>query len=236
MFDLSKDLFGNPLDAKIPKDNKKSKAHREYKTNYEFYNMDLFGDLEMNEYDLPIIKEFVGEPPTRLVPFNVAMTKRDFDCTVHFYINDPLFAKVRNNPERYLSIMQRFKSVISPDFSQYADFPYPLRLHNAYCNRALAAWWQQNGVNVIYNVTWSKPDSYNYSFSGIPQNTTIAINSNGIKNNNLSQYLWQRGYEEAVHTLSPSCIIRYGEEMPNEKREISLYFENEQIKRLRNGR
>lgn len=25
MFDLSKDLFGNPLDAKIPKDNKKSK-------------------------------------------------------------------------------------------------------------------------------------------------------------------------------------------------------------------
>ena len=51
----------------------------------------------------------------------------------------------------------------------------------------------------------------------------------------LSKYLWYRGYEEAVSTLHPSLIIRYGTRMPREHSDISLYFVNERLMRLRHG-
>lgn len=212
-------------------DSKKSK------TNYEFYNMDLFRDLKHDaEFDMPIIEESELEVPSRLLPFNVAMANHDYDCTVHFYINDSLFARILNNPSRYLPVLKRFKSVISPDFSQFSDFPYALRMCNAYWNRALAAWWQLNGVRVIFNVTWSLPDSYKYSFCGLPKHAILAINSIGVKRHNLSQYLWIKGYREALNLLCPRLIVRYGDVMVGEDIGKSIYFSNEHLNRMRNGR
>lgn len=213
------------------------KRVRKYITTQEMYKMDLFGDLKtVGTYQMPVIEPYDGPKPTRLVPFNVALANHDYDCTVHFYINDPLFFKVLRYPKRYLPILKKFQSVISPDFSQYIDFPYALRICNAYWNRALAAWWQKNGVKVIFNVTWSLPDSYPYSFVGLPQNTTIAINCMGILKYDMSQYLWMRGYEKAINALQPSCIIRYGTVMPYELTDISIYFKNAIIGRMQHGR
>ena len=213
------------------------KKKRKYMTTRELYKMDIFGSLKTTgEYQMPVIAEYKGYSPTRLVPFNVAMANHDYECTVHFYINDPLFFKILRNPKRYLPILKKFQSVISPDFSQYVDFPYALRMCNAYWNRALAAWWQSNGVNVIFNVTWSLPDSYPYSFVGLPQNSTIAINCMGIMKHEMSQYLWMKGYEEAIRILHPSHIIRYGTVMQGERTDISTYFKNEIIGRMSYGR
>ena len=106
---------------------------------------------------------------------------------------------------------------------------------SAYINRAFARYLQQYGVTVIPNVTWSLPDSYVYSFTGIPQHAPVAINCNGVLKHDLSKYLWYRGYEKAVSTLHPTLIIRYGTRMPREHSDISLYFVNERLMRLRHG-
>lgn len=58
----------------------------------------------------------------------------------------------------------------------------------------------------------------------------------GIKKHEMSQYLWMKGYEEAVKQLEPSCIIRYGPVMPGERTDISVYFENQIIGRMQHGR
>ena len=42
-------------------------------------------------------------------------------------------------------------------------------------------------------------------------------------------------YEEAISTLHPTLIIRYGTRMPREHSDISLYFVNERLMRLRHG-
>lgn len=213
------------------------KIKKKSMTTKKLYKMDIFGDLEtVSSYGMPVISSYSGPVPTRLVPFNVALANHDYDCTVHFYINDPLFFKILRYPTKYLDVLKKFKSVISPDFSQYIEFPYAIRLCNAYWNRALAAWWQKNGINVIFNVTWSLPDSYAYSFVGVPQHSMIAINCMGIMKHDMSQYLWMKGYEEAIKQLKPSCIIRYGSVMPNEHSDISVYFDNEIIRRMRHGR
>ena len=94
---------------------------------------------------------------------------------------------------------------------------------------------QAYGVNVIANVSWSLPDSYEYAFAGIPKYTTIAINSNGVNSDPMARNLWLRGYERAIETLQPERIIRYGTKMPNEDETISVYFENPIIRRMRYG-
>lgn len=205
--------------------------------NHATYKMKIFEELVVEkEFEMPIIKVYDGEKPERLMSFNKAIAKKQYDATVHFYINDKEFTRILTYPEKYLEILKRFKSVIAPDFSQYIEMPYPMRLYHCYLNKAFAAYWSKNGINVIPNVTWSTPDSYDYSFAGIEKNGIIAINCTGVKKSAYSKFLWLEGYKEAIKRLEPRHIIRYGEKMPGEFEKISTYFENENYKLLNNGR
>ncbi len=205
--------------------------------NQTTYKMKIFESLiTESTFEMPVQQTYKGEIPCELLSFNKAVAKKRYDTTVHFYINDKEFTRILTYPEKYLEILKRFKSVIAPDFSQYIEMPYPMKLYHCYLNKAFAAYWSKNGINVIPNVTWSTPDSYDYSFTGIEKNGVIAINCTGVKKSAYSKYLWLQGYKEAIRRLEPSHIIRYGEKMPEEHEEICTYFENENFKLLNNGR
>ena len=182
---------------------------------------------------MPVLKAYKEEPPDRLIPFNVARCTKDFDSGVHFFIDDYQFERIWQQPERYLQMLKRHRAVIAPDFSQYADTPQALRIWQNYRGKALAAWWQNNGVNVIPNVTWSTPESFDYCFDGQPTDSVIAINCQGILSSELSMYFWRTGYEEALRRLKPRLILRYGDMMPGENEDISVYYPNEYIKKLK---
>ena len=211
----------------------------EFYINYEeLLHPDLYGSLpSASRPPLPVLKpvDTASIDPIRLVPFHEAYAHKDYDAFVHFFTYDKHFLCVLRHPERYLDFFQKCRAVIAPDLSQYADMSEQERYLSAYINRAFARYLQDNGVVVIPNVTWSLPDSYGYSFTGIPQYSTVAINCNGILKHDLSKYLWYRGYEEAISTLHPSLILRYGTRMPNEHSDISLYYCNERLMRLRHG-
>lgn len=204
--------------------------------NHKTYRLHIFNDLETEgKYQMPLVHKYDGENPTKLQAFNIAVSKENYDSTIHFYLNDKEFIRILTYPEKYLEILKRFKSVISPDFSQFVDMPYPMRLYHSYLNRAFTAYWSKNGINVIPNITWSTPDSYDYNFNGIEEGGIIAINCTGVKGNGVSKYLWIEGYKEAIRQIKPKCIIRYGEKMPGENEDISIYFDNENYKMLKNG-
>ncbi len=184
-----------------------------------------------------IASYYVGKLPNQLLNFQEAMSKKctNYDAVVHFYIHDWRFVSLYRTPEKYVERLRQFKYVITPDMSQYRDMPYFTRYHNNCMNNAMGAYLQTHGVNVIANVSWSLPDSYEYAFAGIPKHTTIAINSNGVNSDPVARNLWLRGYEKAIETLQPERIIRYGTKMPNENEAISVYFENPIIRRMRYG-
>ncbi len=182
---------------------------------------------------MPSIEFYEGPAPTRLVGFNAARCEKKHLGTIHFYIADRLFDCTWYNPDKYIPLLKQYDSVIGPDFSQYADMTYDERYYNAWRNRTLTVHWQSCGVNVIPNVTWSLPDSYSYSFAGIPKHSIIAVNCTAIRGYNLSKYLWLKGYEEMLRQLEPRQIIRYGDRMPNEDETISIYFPNERLQRFR---
>lgn len=174
--------------------------------------------------------------PTQALPFSKVINRTQKDSLVVFYEADTNFARILHNPKRYVESLKKFPCVVGPDFSQKIGMNKFISFTNNWWNKTLTAFYQSQGVSMIPNVTWSDPASYSYAFLGIPKNSVIAINSTGIKGNHAAMYLWRRGYEEAIRILEPVLIIRYGDKMPGEMEEISVYFENINLKNLRNGR
>ncbi len=196
-------------------------------------------DLQVdNQTKVPVIQSYeVTDIPTTMIAFTdaISVRQKDRDSMVHFYEDDYRFCKLFRDPDAYIPILKEYRYVIGPDMSQYIEMPEFSRYANCCMNKAMTAYMQKHGVNIIANVTWSLPDSYNYSFSGIPKGSVIAINSNGANAHTDSKYLWRRGYEEALKRIEPSRIIRYGQKMPGEIEEISTYFDNTFLRRMRHG-
>lgn len=200
----------------------------------------LCSDLQVdNQSKVPFIFRYdvSDDLPQQMIAFHEAISAKsqDYDKIVHFYEDDYRFLRLFRNPKAYLPKLRQYRYVLSPDMSQFIEMPSFARYANNCHNKAMAQFLQRNGVNVIANVTWSLPDSYDYCFDGIPTNTTIAINSNGVNAHSDSKYLWLRGYQEAIKRLQPKRIIRYGQKMHGEIEEISIYYENEYLRRMRHG-
>lgn len=183
-------------------------------------------------YEMPTLKA-CNIIPTSLVSFNAALKAKDHNQCVHFFIDDYQFERIWNLPDRYVECLRQFQCVIAPDFSQYTDMPYPQRMWNNYRGKFIGALLQSQGVTVIPNVTWSLPDSYEYCFDGIPQQSVIAINSTGAARYGLTRFLWLKGYREALSRLRPLAVIRYGTMIPGEDTSVSIYFNNERVLNLR---
>ncbi|MDO4511686.1 MAG: DUF4417 domain-containing protein [Bacteroidales bacterium] len=203
-----------------------------------FFKYKVWGRLEVTgSYDIPVIKPYeVYDLPNRFVPFHKAMSSKQTDCIVHFFLDDALFARIFRNPDKYVEILKRYRYVITPDLSELTDMPYFMRLGLSGLNRTWAAYWQSKGVNIILNLTWSLHDSYAYSFDGIPKGLVVAISSLGVRKSNFCTSLWLDGYKRVLEQLEPSLIIRYGEKIPSEREDISIYFDNEHLNRMRNGK
>lgn len=162
-----------------------------------------------SELEIPCIQQETNLP-ARLVSFSKAVSGSDFDAWVHFYEDDVAFERLWNNPERYLPILQRYKGVITPDFSLYRDMPLVMQLWNIYRSRAIGHWLQANGVHVIVNVRWSDERTYRSCCAGVPKHSAIAVGSHGCIKLCREQEYFVKGLQYAVKELEPKTIVVYG--------------------------
>jgi len=174
--------------------------------------------------------------PRKMVAFHTFRAHPVPGVCVHFFISDRGFAAVRNNPMKYIPLLQQAQCVVCPDFSQYLSMPPKTRFINSMSNKVLGELWRSEGITTIPNVTWSTPDSYGYSFFGVSTDSVIAINSNGILKADMAKYYWRQGYKAALAILRPRRVLRYGPIIPGEKTSISTYYPNERLNFLRYGR
>ena len=108
----------------------------------------------IGEFDSPVIEPFdMDIENVPLIGFNYAKTDKEPEKKiVHFYLDDYQFERVWNNPDIYLSVLQRFKAVLTPDFSMYTDFPKAVSIFNHYRKQWCGAYWQENDINVIPSI------------------------------------------------------------------------------------
>ena len=141
---------------------------------------------------------------------------------LHFYVDDYQFERCWANPNNYIDHLKKFKYVISPDFSLYADLPKAHQIWNCYRNRLLAAFWQARGVKIIPNLSWGDESSFDWCFDGIPQNSVVAISTVGTRGNKKA---FLRGYRRMLKVLKPTQIIVYGKIYPEMKEKNLLNYE-----------
>lgn len=142
--------------------------------------------------------------------FNYALKEKHPEkIGCHFFLHDYQFERVWNYPDRYIPILERFKFVLSPDFSPYADMPEALKVYNVYRNRWCGRYWQDFDITVIPTVTWSDDKSVEYCLSGIPKHSTIAVSTMGEGRWANWQAL-RRNWDCMIDTLEPDTILLYG--------------------------
>lgn len=237
-----RDLFGNKYILRSDATSR-HKRRRECKSHYRAHIASICYPeiskslVKTGPYDMPVISPNYDVPKVvDTTPFDrITSKKSNRDSIVIFYINDDRFANRLTHPWTYTEFLSEYSGVIAPDLSQYIDMDFADRLSNNYWNKVFTAYWQKRGINIYPNVTWSLPDSYEYSLAGLPRNSVIAINSMGILKSTFSISLWLEGYRYMLSELMPTCILRYGPKIYGENESISIYLENKQIKALKYG-
>lgn len=145
------------------------------------------------------------------IGFNYAIgEKHPENKIIHFYLDDYQFIRVWNDPERYISLLKKFKAVLSPDFSLYSDFPKAVQIFNHYRKQWLSAYWQMHGIKVIPTICWSDEESFEWCFDGVPKNSLISISTVGGFKNQTTKEAWLKGYRKCVEVLQPSTILLFG--------------------------
>lgn len=88
------------------------------------HNLQL-GEFECaGPYQIPVIQPVPAAEKVRWIPFNSARTNALRGAHgVHFFIDDYLFERCWNDPDRYAKLLSEFRAVLSPDFSLFTDYP-----------------------------------------------------------------------------------------------------------------
>ena len=183
------------------------------------HNVDVLRltDVDMDDTDgiwqFPKLKP-TDHIPTELIPFHWAYpstTKEtEYRKGVHFFIYDWLFERFWNRPEAYIEKLAKFDCVLQPDFSMYIDMPLAQCLWNCYRNRLLAKKMQDYGITVIPTIEWQYPESYQFSFLGMPKHSVVAVSTVGVAKYPEAREIWLDGIEEAQRRLEPKHIVIYG--------------------------
>jgi hypothetical protein len=167
-----------------------------------------------NPYDIPCLAHSPSSAlPDWLVPYRTRVRSAQGFAggAVHFFVDDYRFEAVWRRPVQTLGYLEHFETLLTPDFSLFADWPRAMQLWNTYRSRWCGAYWQSLGFTVIPSVTWSTDDSFEFCFLGLPRRSLLAVSTVGTRRQPGSQYLFLRGFAAMVEHLEPSQVLCYGE-------------------------
>lgn len=179
-----------------------------------FENLKLYNPLSENNFNIPKIQGVeTVDADVEWIPFNYVLLNKKIDKSktgIHFFIDDYQFQRLWNNPQIYLNALSGYKYVLSPDFSMYTDMPKALQIYNHYRKHWVAAYLEQNGINVIPTICWSDNSSFEWCFDGEPHEKPVAISTVGCMKFQERIDAFMQGYEEMKRVLNPSVIICHG--------------------------
>jgi hypothetical protein len=132
-----------------------------------------------------------------------------------FYVDDYRLEALWRHPERYTALFLRHGvlTAIEPDFSLWVDMPLAEQLYNIFRMRTLGRLWQDAGLPVIPNLTWSDERSFSFAFEGIPTHApVVACECRTPGSNDVDRRRFLAGLEHAVKKTEPATVCIYGGE------------------------
>ena len=162
--------------------------------------------------DFPVVKG-CHVVPKCLVSFLKAKKKRWNGAFLHFFHSDYLFDGARGiwfDTLRHLAELERFRGVLSPDFSMYPEAGRIPNLWNTYRNRLMQCHLERLGLLVIPTVSWADQTTYDFCFRGIPRHSVVAVSSLGVMGTAEKRRAFEAGYSKMCETLQPESVVLYG--------------------------
>lgn len=182
----------------------------------KYYNAFMLeGAKFVGKYDIPECPCTATTIPENLIAYSdIGRSNQPVDAFVHFYINDREFDTPRggiwNNPTTALQKLKRYRGVITPDFSTYQDMLAADKIYNTRRMRTFGFWLTKQGFEVINNVRWGTPETYEYCFEGIPQNSILSVGTIGCLKEKRDWNRFSDGLQEMIKRLRPNTILVYG--------------------------
>ncbi|MBQ9815135.1 MAG: DUF4417 domain-containing protein [Lachnospiraceae bacterium] len=191
----------------------------------DVWNSFMCDGASFTDNDIPICPTILTSIPKELITFteakqlhnNLSKLNKEYfyNAFVCFYIDDYKFdgqyKGIWNNPINTLKILKHFKGIITPDFSTYQDFPYPIKLYNTYRMRTFGFWAGRHGLEVVNNVRWGSKETFQYCFDGIEKNSVVAIGTvGGSPRRIIDRKRFENGLYKMVELLNPRTILIYG--------------------------
>lgn len=166
-------------------------------------------------WNFPIIKkqELQVDDTIELIAFSDTSKgdTKNLHKGVHFFIDDPRFESIYNQPERSLEKLSRYRFLLTPDYSLFAEMPLWRQIESVGKSRWCGAYWQANGLTVIPTASWGLYQTYDFCFDGIERGSIVAVGTIGCKHN---KNRFMRGYNTMLEHINPRSIICLGTPFP----------------------
>lgn len=177
----------------------------------------LKGSTYVGKYDFPAVEEKKITLPKYIVPFSEREKIKDEvkkDVALHFFIPDEDFLEFLNYPEEHLDEIKEFAGVISPDLTIYTNMVIVQQLYRCFLNRVYTFFFQKHGINVIPNVSWGKPSTFEFCFDGLPKDSIYAISTYESLEDEESCKALKEAIAVILEKLNPKLMVVYGK-MPD---------------------
>lgn len=116
--------------------------------------------------------------------------------------------------DRYIPQLMRFEGVIGTDYSMFPEMLPDQRNWNCARNRVFAYRMQRHGIPCIPVASWCSEEDWEWCFDGLPEESSIAVSTNGCCRRPETRRLFRRGIDELVRRKSPWAIIVCGRPIP----------------------
>ena len=233
IFDIDMSDFG--FDIPEEEEEEEEEKHNEAERTGNAYNLSEYDeDNTEGYYQMPVL-EPCNYIPDDIIGFNYALTSKNKDCGIHFYIDDYQFERIWTQPQLYLDKLSEYQCIFTPDFSLYTDMPIAMKIWNTYRSRLIGQIAQRMGMLVIPTVSWCEEATFDFCFDGLPVASTLSISTIGVKKEDYNFNLWKAGVDEMIKRLKPKTLLIYGGEIEdidygNTK---VIYFENKVTERMK---
>ena len=191
-----------------------------YRTSSIFLRNQFKGD---SKWKIPVIpKVDLGLTPfddQRLIGFDKIKTGKDehYERIVHFFLYDYKFEDIWTKPDKYIDILKKYKSVLSPDYSMYIEMNPVMQLYNTFRNRWVGAYLAEKGIKVIPTVSWGLENTFDFCFNGIEKGSTVAVSTYMVSEHGShkdQKEFFLKGYNEMLKRIEPELIICYNTPFP----------------------
>lgn len=133
--------------------------------------------------------------------------EKNLDKGVHFFVDDYRFESLYDKPNRSLETLKKYKFVLTPDYSLYAEMNPWRQIESVGKARWVGAKWQAEGMIVIPTISWGLPRSFEFCFDGVQKNSIVAIGMIGCKS---SKNHFLKGYNQMLSKIEPEAVICLG--------------------------